>query len=257
MSGSALSSGGLAAGTLWRAAALAAAAFALGSIQVPRIIQRRYHAAPPTVHFDLEWGEGKRIRFHAAGSTTVEVTGGPVLGTAAAVLDMGKAVVPVLVLRRAFPGQHLDMVWAAASTIGQMLPPQHGFRGGRGEAMLTGTALVLDPKSVPLCVGISQLVGIYVLRDPLMGAHAWTGILTLYFLAGRRYDLAAWTLAVNAVRWATSIPEMRQIRHYHRAGEFETREFHEAFESNHIGYIHKWLRRRRLVHYDYMAEASA
>ncbi len=93
-----------------------------------------------------------------------------------------------------------------------------------------------------------------MLRNPLLGAHSWTGILTLYFAARRRWDLAAWTLAVNAVRWAASMPEMLAMARYKRAGEFETREFHEAFEANHIGSIHKWLRQRRLVHYDYMDE---
>ena len=237
---------------LMRYGAIAAVAYALGTVQVPRLIQRRYGSEPVTDHFDLEWGEGKRIRFNAAGSTTVEVTAGPGLGLAAAVLDMGKSVVPVLVLRQAFPGRHFDVVWATAVAVGQMLPPQHRFRGGRGEAILTGTALALDPASVPVSVAVSQVVGIYVLRDPLLGAHAWTGVLTLYFLARGKRDLAAWTLAVNAVRWAASVPEMLAMARYKRAGEFETREFHVAFEANHIGYIHKWLRQRRLIRYAYM-----
>jgi glycerol-3-phosphate acyltransferase PlsY len=235
---------------------VAALAYAVGTIQVPRLVQRRYSPEPVRDHFDLEWGEGKGIRFNAAGSTTVELTASPALGAATALIDMSKSVVPVLILCRAFPGQHLEALWATASTIGQMLPPQHRFRGGRGEAMLTGTALVLDPPSVPVSVTISQVVGIYVLRNPLLGAHSWTGILTLYFLARRRLDLACWTLAVNSVRWVMSIPEMRAIGAHHRAGEFETREFHEAFESNHIGYVHKWLRERRLVHYAYMDDEA-
>ena len=239
---------------LIRYAALAAVAYAIGTVQIPRLVQRRYSDEPVTDHFTLEWGEGKSIRFNAAGSTTVEVTTSPALGAATALLDMSKAVVPVLLLRRFYPGQHYEAVWAAAATIGQMLPPQYRFRGGRGEAMLTGTALALDPLSVPVSVAASQVVGIYVLRNPLLGAHSWTGILTLYFLLRRKPDLAAWTLAVNSVRWIVSIPEMREIGRYHREGEFETREFHEAFESNHIGSIHKWLRERRLIHYDYMDE---
>ena len=31
--------------------------------------------------------------------------------------------------------------------------------------------------------------------------------------------------------------QMRAMARYKRAGEFETREFHEAFEANHIGYV--------------------
>lgn len=237
---------------LARYAVLAAVAYAVGTIQVPRMMQRRFGKAPVMDHFMLEWGEGRSIRFNAAGSTTVELTTSPALGAITALLDMGKAVVPVAILRRRYPGQGLEAVWAAAGTIGQMLPPQHRLRGGRGEAMLTGTAFALDPLSVPVSVVISQALGIYLLRNPLLGAHAWTGILTLYFLVRRKPDLVAWTLSVNIVRWIVSIPEMRDIGRYHRAGEFETREFHEAFESNHIGYIHKWLRTRRLIRYDYM-----
>jgi glycerol-3-phosphate acyltransferase PlsY len=169
-----------------RYAVLAAVAYAIGTIQVPRMMQRRFGKAPVTDHFMLEWGEGRAIRFNAAGSTTVELTTSPALGAITALLDMGKAVVPVVILRRRYPGQGLEVVWAAASTIGQMLPPQHRFRGGRGEAMLTGTALALDPLSVPVSVVISQAVGIYVLRNPLLGAHAWTGVLTLYFLVRRK-----------------------------------------------------------------------
>ena len=240
--------------TTVRLGALVAVAYVVGSIQVPRLVQRRYSREPVTDHFDLEWGEGKRIRFNAAGSTTVEVTTSPALGVATALLDMGKAVVPVLVLRRARPDTQEDVVWATAVAVGQMLPVQHRFRGGRAEAILTGTALALDPASVPVSVAISQVVGIYVMRDPLLGAHAWTGVLTLYFLARGKRDLAAWTLAVNLVRWAVSVPEIVAMARYKHAGEFETREFHEAFESNHIGYIHKWLRERGLVHYDYMDE---
>jgi glycerol-3-phosphate acyltransferase PlsY len=237
---------------LARYAAVAATAFAVGSIQVPRLVQRRFSTEPVTDHYDLEWGENKSIRFAAAGSTTVEVTTSPALGAATALLDMSKSVAPVLVLRCALPGRHYDMVWATACAIGQMLPPQHRFKGGRAEGILTGTAFALDPLSVPLSVVISQGVGIFVLRNPLLGAHSWTGILTLYFVARRKWDLAAWSLVVNLVRYTASIEEARQIGRYHRAGEFETREFHEAFEANHIGYIHKWLRERRLIHYDYM-----
>ncbi len=248
--------GALRGAPLYRSAALAAIGFAVGSIQVPRLVQRRFSTQPVTDHFDLEWGEGKAIRFEAAGSTTVEVTTSPALGAATALLDMSKSVVPVLLLRRAFPGRHYDMVWATASAIGQMLPPQHRFKGGRAESIVTGTAFALDPLSVPVSVAISQGVGIFVLRNPLLGAHSWTGILTLYFAARRRWDLAAWTLVVNLVRYAASLEEARLISRYHRAGEFETREFHEAFEANHIGYIHKWLRQRRLIHYDYMDDET-
>lgn len=235
-----------------RVAVLAAAAYTVGSVQIPRIVQRLVSDEPPTDHFTLEWGDGHVIRFNAAGSTTVEVTLGPKLGALTALADMSKSIVPVLLLRRAFPNEPLYAVWATAVAMGQMLPPQHRFRGGRAEALVTGTCLVLDPLSVPLTVASSQVIGIYALRDPLLGAHGWTAFLPLYFAIRRRPELVAYALIIDAVRYLASIPEMRQMWQFHRAGEFRTREFHEAFESNHIGYIHKWLRQWGLIRYDYM-----
>lgn len=239
-----------------RAALLASVAYLVGSIQVPRIVQRLRGVEQPTAHFTLEWGDGHVMRFDSAGATTVEVTAGPALGVLTSLLDMSKSVVPALLLRRACPDRHLDTVWSTAAVVGQMLPPQHRFKGGRGSAMIIATCFSRDPLSIPASILASQLVGIYVLRNPLLGAHGWTALLPLYFALRGQRDLVAYMVVANAVRWASSVPEIRQIRHYRQAGEFETREFHDAFESNHIGYIHKWLRERRLIHYAYMDEAD-
>ncbi|MGD8485063.1 MAG: glycerol-3-phosphate acyltransferase [Chloroflexota bacterium] len=239
---------------LLRLSAVAAVAYALGSIQVSRIVQRLVSDQPVKDHFTVEWGDGHVMRFNSAGATTVEVTAGPAFGIAASLIDMSRSVVPALVLRRACPDRHVYALWAAASVIGQMLPPQYRFKGGRGDAMLVGTCFALDPLSVPVSVVVSQLIGIYVFHNPVLGAHGWTGVLIPYFALRRKPELVAYVIAANAVRWGASISEIRQIRHYRVAGEFKTREFHEAFESNHIGWIHKWLREHRLIHYDYMDE---
>lgn len=235
-------------------AALAGVAYAVGAIQVPRIIQHLVSDEPPTNHLTLEWGDGKAMRFEFAGATTVEVTAGPAWGVVASLLDMAKVAVPAVVLRRTCPGQHLDILWASASSVGQMLPLQHRFAGGRGDSVTMGMCLVRDPLAVPVSIAASQLVGLYILRDPLLAAEGWTAFLPLYFAARRKPDLAIYMLLVNAVRWPASIKELRQVNHYRRAGEYETREFHEAFERTHFGYIHKWLRERGLIRYAYMDE---
>ena len=237
-----------------RMAALAASAYLVGSVQVPRIVQRLVSDEPPTDHFTLEWGDGHRMRFDSAGATTVEVTAGPALGVITSLLDMSKSVVPAIWLRRTYPSQPFDAVWSTAAVIGQMLPPQHRFKGGRGSAMIIATCASRDPLSIPASILASQLVGIYLLRNPLLGAHGWTAMLPVWFALRRKPDLLAYMLVVNSVRWAASLSEIRQIRHYRQTGQFETREFHEVFESNHVGYIHKWLRERRLIHYAYMDE---
>lgn len=247
---------GVSSRTLLRLSATAAVAYALGSIQVARMVQRMVSDEPAKGYFTLEWGDGQAIRFDSAGATTVEVSAGPALGVATSLLDMSRSVVPALALRRAYPDRPDYAVWAAASVVGQMLPPQYRFKGGRGSAMVLGTCFALDPLSIPVSVVTSQLVGIYLLRNPLLGAHAWTAVLVPWFVLRGKPEVAAYMAVANAVRWGASISEIRQIRSHRVAGHFETREFHEAFESNHVGYIHKWLRERGLVHYDYMDEEA-
>jgi len=245
---------GLSARALLRLSVTAAVAYALGSIQVSRMVQRKFSDEPVKDHFTLEWGDGHVLRFDSAGATTVEETAGPALGVATSLVDMSRSVLPALALRRACPDRPDYAVWAAASVVGQMLPPQYRFKGGRGSAMILGTCFALDPLSIPVSVVTSQFIGIYLFRDPLLGAHAWTIVLMPYFALRGKPEVAAYLAVANAVRWTASIPEILQIRRYRLDGQFETREFHEAFESNHIGAIHKWLRERGLVHYDYMDE---
>ena len=240
-----------------RAAAFAAVAYTVGSIQVPRIIQRLISDEPPTNHLTLEWGEGKAMRFDFAGATTVEVTAGPAWGILASLLDMAKVALPAAVLRRTHRGQHLDILWASVSSVGQMLPLQHRFAGGRGDSVTMGMCLARDPLAIPVSIASSQLVGLYILRDPLLAAESWTAFLPLYFALRRKPDLVVYTLVVNAVRWSASLRELRQVNYYRRAGEYETREFHEAFERTHFGYIHKWLRERGLIRYAYMDEVES
>ncbi|MGD8684236.1 MAG: hypothetical protein PVG27_09830, partial [Chloroflexota bacterium] len=88
---------------LLRLSAVAAVAYALGSIQVSRIVQRLVSDQPVKDHFTVEWGDGHVMRFNSAGATTVEVTAGPAFGIAASLIDMSRSVVPALVLRRACP----------------------------------------------------------------------------------------------------------------------------------------------------------
>ena len=45
----------------------------------------------------------------------------------------------------------------------------------------------------------------------------------------------------------------RQLR---KSGELRTREFHEAIEQTHIGYIHKYVRKWGWLKYDYMRQTD-
>lgn len=238
-----------------RIVAVAAGSYALGCIQFTRIVHRAVSDEPLPTRHPFEWGDGNRIQFRNLSATTLEKTQGPRVGMATAMLDMSKAVAPALLLRRAAPGSHLDVLWATGSLAGHVMPVQHGFNGGRGTAILLGSCLIFDPLSVPVSMVVGQYVGLYVLRNVLIAHHmGWIVALPFYFAVRRRPELVAFAVAANVIRWAASIPELRQIWHYHRKGEMRTRAFHEMIERSHHGYVHRWLRQHGLIHYDYMRE---
>ena len=63
-------------------------------------------------------------------------------------------------------------------------------------------------------------------------------------------------IGINFFRWIVSGPELRGYLELRRSGELQTREFHEAIEQSHIGYIHKYVRKWGWLKYDYMRDSS-
>lgn len=238
--------------TALRVLAVAGAGYLIGSVSFTRVVGR---LARPDLVLDttpLSWREGMGISSDDVSGTTLEVSAGPRLGVLASTLDIAKAIIPVALLRRAAPQERYDLVCAVAVMIGHNRPVYHGFKGGRGTSVLLGTLLVVDPVAIPVTIVLGQAIGIYVVRDVLFAQHAgWLVVLPLWFAVRRDRSLVLFALAANAVRWAVSIDEVRQWWPLFRSGELRTREFHEAIEQTHLGYVHGWLRRRGLVRYDY------
>ncbi len=239
------------------ALAVAGAGYLIGSVSFTRVVGR---LARPDLTLDatpLSWREGVGISSDDVSATTLEVTAGRRLGVLASILDIAKAAVPVAILRRAAPDEQYDLVCAVAVMVGHNRPVYHGFQGGRGSSVLLGSLLVIDPLAIPATIVLGQAVGIYVVRDVLFAQHmGWFVALPIWFAFRGDRDLVWFALAANVVRWAVSVDEIRQWWPLYRSGELRTREFHEAIERTHMGYIHGWLRRHGLVTYDYMRDAS-
>ncbi|MGA7689866.1 MAG: glycerol-3-phosphate acyltransferase [Jiangellales bacterium] len=239
--------------TALRALAVAGAGYLIGSVSFTRVVGR---VARPDLVLDatpLSWRDGVGISSDDVSGTTLEVNDGPRLGVLASTLDIAKAVIPVALLHRAAPEERYDLVCAVAVMLGHNRPVYYGFQGGRGTSVLLGSLLVVDPVAIPISIALGQVVGIYVVRDVLFAQHAgWLLVLPLWFALRRDRPLVLFALAANVVRWAVSIDELRQWWPLYRSGELRTREFHDAVEQTHLGYVHAWLRRRGLVTYDYM-----
>jgi glycerol-3-phosphate acyltransferase PlsY len=228
--------------------------YLLGSLSFARVLARLFVPADRLAGTSLSWGDDEGFTSTNVSATTLRQIA-PRLGPIAAILDIAKAAIPVAVLRFGYPDEPYAAVFAAAVTIGHVFPVFHRFRGGRGTSTILGAVLVLDPVAFPITLIAGYVIGLYVFKDVLLAHHAgWIVLLPVWFGLSGRWDLVAFALVVNVVRWSVSGPEIREWLAHRRSGALQTREFHDEIERIHIGYIHGFLRRHGWIHYPYMDE---
>ena len=98
------------------------------------------------------------------GATNAARAGGRVMGISVFVLDVLKAMVPVVVAQRLFAGRPGDDVWimgtAVAAFSGHLFPVWLGFKGGKGVATGFGIFVVLAP--LPALAGFACWILVYL-----------------------------------------------------------------------------------------------
>ena len=237
------------------ALAVGVAGYLIGSISFARLVGRFVAPEADLGTEELYWTEDKGFEVENVSATSIEQRKGPALGCLTGSFDILKATIPVLALHLAYPDLSYDVVYATTVVAGHNLPLYHSFKGGRGTATMLGGLLVLAPLSIPITIFLGYLIGLYVFKDVLLAHHAgWILLLPVYFAVLGDWDLALYGLAVNVLRWSVSVPELKQWWGYRRSGELQTREFHDAIEQTHIGYIHGKLRARGWLRYPYMRQ---
>lgn len=125
-----------------------------------------------------EYGSGK------TGMTNVLRTAGVPAALLSLSLDMGKAVLAVLLARIFFDSPGVEAAAAIAALVGHNWPVFVGFRGGRGTAPGWGALIILSP----LAGIVATLIGLlavalsrYVSLGSILGTLS--GIITLIALA--------------------------------------------------------------------------
>ena len=134
------------------------------------------------------WVTGKDIRQHGSrniGATNCGRVAGRTWGLVAFSLDVGKGVVPVVVLA-ALVGRaltvhesaagYLPVVAGLGAILGHVLPVWLGFRGGKGVATALGVALGLNWLAAAIGFGVWALtvaVTRYVSLGSMLGASAF------------------------------------------------------------------------------------
>jgi glycerol-3-phosphate acyltransferase PlsY len=116
-----------------------------------------------------------------AGGTNAFRTQGALFALGTVLIDIGKGVAAVALVRAAGGGELAAMAAALLAVIGHVWPVFHGFRGGKGAATLVGGLLLLWP------VALLPLLSVWLL---VLLASGYVGLATV--LAG--LALPAWAL---------------------------------------------------------------
>jgi glycerol-3-phosphate acyltransferase PlsY len=124
-----------------------AAAYLLGSVPFAIVLVRLFRGVDVRTQ-----GSGN------AGATNVLRTAGKGLAIGTMLLDVGKGVAAVLVMKAVTPDPRWLGAGAVAAILGHVFPVWFSFRGGKGVATAIGAFAVLAPAAVLAVVGAFVLV---------------------------------------------------------------------------------------------------
>ncbi len=140
------------------------------------------------------------------GATNAARAGGRLMGVAVFVLDVAKAMVPVVVAQRRFAGAPHEDFWvmgtAIAAFAGHLFPVWLGFKGGKGVATGLGVFAVLAP--VPALAAFGAWIVVYLtLRISSVGSLVGTLVCAvgLFLQRGPGSPIAWAGAAVGAMIW--------------------------------------------------------
>ena len=150
---------------LGRAAALAIGGYLIGSISFSRAVAKVAEPGQELTNTKFELPGGGQLDYHGISATSVAIDAGPKWGIAAGVLDTGKAYLPTLLAKRAWPGEPYHVVVASAVMAGHIFPIFHRFKGGRGQTPFYGSVLAMDPLAVPATNIAAIGIGAGLIRD--------------------------------------------------------------------------------------------
>jgi len=138
------------------------------------------------------------------GATNVARAGGKKVAIPVFILDVVKAVVPILVARRVMAGQPNAELWttivAVAALSGHVFPVWLGFNGGKGVATGLGVFFVLEP--VAAIAGFAVWIGVYLtVKVSSVGSLGGTAVcaITVFILHGARAPMSWAGLAIAAI----------------------------------------------------------
>lgn len=193
-----------------------------GSLSFARIITRL--AAPQADLSSLRVqlaGSGESTEVGIMGANAASMVLGARLGLLVAGLDMLKVVVPMVVFRALYPGQPYHLVVAVGGLAGHNWTVFHGFKGGRGFAVIFASFLLVDWAGGLLSVLAGLLFGMTILGNPFIAYLAWLPLMILWMAWRHGPPEVAYSIVVIVLFVISTLPEIRLMLRLRREGKYQ------------------------------------
>lgn len=189
-----------------------------GSVQFARLIwaHLRPGTQPEPLRTPTTDGEAEMVS-HSVGSSNVLAEFGPRWGMTTMLLDILKALAPVLGFRLLFPDEHYFLVCAVAVLAGHNWPVWYRFSGGAGNASIMGMLLAIDPLALLVTHALGMVIGLFL---PMLAFLAGVALTIPWFAwrDGLGSPEMWFAVAVTVLYVASQLPEVAQARRLNKAG---------------------------------------
>ena len=199
--------------------------YLMGSISFARIVAGRVKPeaditkyVEPVPQSDLVYEDD------AVSATLVNLNVGWQYGCLTSILDMLKAIVPMLAFWFIFPEEPYYLIVSAAALVGHNWPLYYNFKGGRGESVVYGSMILIDLLGAVVCNIAAVILGLVVGQVHVV---RWGGMaLLIPWLWWRTHDpiILIYLIFVNIVFWISMRNDVRQYFLIYKERAFQTQE---------------------------------
>ena len=235
----------------WGLSACILAGYCIGALSFARLIGRIIVPGEDLSRTDLDIaGSDKKLRLESVSATSISARKGALPGCATGILDMAKVGLPMLAINHWYSTDPVYMLaYAVAAIIGHNYPVYHRFEGGRGLTPMIGSLLVIQPLSIPVTMILSNVVGLFILRDPMAAYTLWLFFLIPWmWLFTDNWLFTAYAALLPVLYLVASIPEIKKYRTLQKTGEFnKANSLYESLEHTDLGRPIKYMRKYGLL----------
>lgn len=196
--------------------------YLIGSLSFTRIIGKLVLAGEDLERSTVQVeGTDESFTFRAVSATTLRARAGAKYGIITSILDLLKAVLPIVIALNFLDSQVYAYLLSAFIILGHDFPIYYRFRGGRGASCLLGSLIFFDWSSIPVTLALSLGIGLLVIDDAFIAYLSMPIYLIPWtLLTTGASQFLAYAIVVNVIYWIALLPEIREYRKFRRTAAY-------------------------------------